>query len=127
MPRVAKNSAWSGAGRVAHYGTVEHKPIQADKPVVNPAVAPPGGVTGPPTNPLTGKPRRPGELLERKARQFAKEQAAAAVKEKPRRSKRDYDALITRALAEMELDDNSDVLPCPAGRAHCVAGRSRRE
>ena len=116
MPRVAKNSAWSGAGRVAHYGTVEHKPIQADKPVVNPAVAPPGGVTGPPTNPLTGKPRRPGELLERKARQFAKEQAAAAIA-KPRRSKRDYEALIARALAEMDLDDSSDVLP-DRGAAH---------
>ena len=107
MPRVAKNSAWSGVGRVAHFGTVEYKPIQADKPVVNPAVVPPGGVTGPPTNPLTGKPRRPGELLERKARQFAKEQAAAAKPiAKPRRSKRDYEALIARALAEMDLSDS---------------------
>ena len=112
MPRVAKNSAWNGAGRVGHFGTVEHKPIQLDMPAISPAIAPPGGVTKPPPNPLTGKPYRPGERLERQARQFLKEKAApeskptAQARPRTRRSTRDYEALIARALADM--DDGSD-------------------
>ena len=37
----------------------------------NPETAPPGGITRPPPNPVTGKPNRPGALLERRARQYA--------------------------------------------------------
>ena len=73
----------------------------------NPEIAPPGGITRPPPNPVTGKPNRPGALLERRARQYAQTHAPAAEAPQPRRKKpRDYEALIARALEDMGMSDD---------------------
>ena len=77
----------------------------ATVPQLAPGVAPAGGITKPPPNPITGKPYRPGERLERQARKFAKKQVEGENLRKVERPRRDYEALIARALEELELAD----------------------
>ena len=74
----------------------------------NPDIAPPGGITRPPPNPITGKPNRPGALLERRARQYAQTHIQAEAPQPRRKKPRDYEALIARALEEMDLSDDDD-------------------
>ena len=110
MPR-RETVGWVSAGRGGRFGTVEHKPVQ---PIVaQKAILPAGGVTQPPPNPITGKPYRPGERLERQARQFAKKTRTASKSKSasdlaastPTKAGRDYEAMIARALETLELSD----------------------
>ena len=68
--------------------------------ICNPAIAPPGGITRSEPNPITGKPLRPGERLERQARKYATEEKPV---QKRHRKRRDYDAMIARALEDLDL------------------------
>ena len=63
----------------------------------NPEIAPPGGITRSPPNPVTGKPNRPGALLERRARQYAQTHIQAEAPQPRQKKPRDYEALIARA------------------------------
>ena len=115
---MANLSSWWGrcheerTGR----GTIRQPPPEPE--ICNPAIAPPGGITRSEPNPITGKPLRPGERLERQARKYAtlkshailatqKSHAILATEEKPvqkrHRKRRDYDAMIARALEDLDL------------------------
>ena len=107
MPRANETSGWTGAGQGGRFGTVERQPIQPQIAAIASGAAPAGGVTRPPPNPITGKPYRPGERLERQARQFAKKQAPSAhAAATPSRRTRDYETMIARALEEMGVDSD---------------------
>ena len=106
MPRANEISSWTRAGRSGRLGTVEHQPIQPQIAAIASGTALAAGVTRPPPNPITGEPYRPGERLERQARQFAKKQAPRDTHETPRRRMRDYEAMIARALEEMGVDSD---------------------
>src|SRR5690349_7301899 len=100
MPRTAKNSAWTGAGRTS---TVESRPIPQASVRAATSVLPQASVkaaTPAPTDPRTGKLYRPGERLERQARKFARKHQRAAP-----RPERDYEAMITRAIENLAFED----------------------
>ena len=92
-------SSWWGRGRKDRIGTGQIKQLEPETAAENPAIAPPGGVTRPEPDPKTGKVYPPGKRLEKQAREYARTQEPA---KKPRK-KRNYDALIARALEEMTL------------------------
>ena len=88
-------------------GMIRQPPPEPE--ICNPAIAPPGGITRSEPIPVTGKPLRPGERLERQARKYATQKwhAILATEEKPvqkhHRKRRDYDAMIARALEDLDL------------------------
>ena len=89
-----EEESWWDRARDERNGVVMPPPDPAGQRLAH---ATPGFVATKPEqeNPTTGKVYRPGERLERQARKFVQKQTP------PARKRRDYDALIARALEEL--------------------------
>jgi hypothetical protein len=89
-------SKWWGRGRRERFGEIDIEPAAPSQPVAAPTPNKAETKIGKP------KPLRPGERIEKEIRKQARELRQPSETAQPRK-KRDYDALIARAIEDLQL------------------------